>query len=176
VPVGHPPGGSATVLAAVPEQKTLQMLASFCHHLPTNTAQPNEIAHRLVIGVPAHTDVSSPARKRRASIAASRRLVFTSSPDLRGISDGATTSQAEQARAKLFQMLLNDTSRRKAALSILGQVEVWRNVAAHRASRAIRLSNPTNHGGDFISSNKRNLGECHQTIRPVPATHSDIGC
>lgn len=33
---------------------------------------------------------------------------------------------AEQVRAKLFQMVLNDPSRRRAAFSILGQVEVWR--------------------------------------------------
>ena len=33
---------------------------------------------------------------------------------------------AEQARAKLFQMVLSDPTRRKAAFSILGQVEVWR--------------------------------------------------
>ena len=33
---------------------------------------------------------------------------------------------AEQVRAKLFQMVLTDPSRRKAAFSILGQVEVWR--------------------------------------------------
>jgi hypothetical protein len=33
---------------------------------------------------------------------------------------------AEQVRAKLFQMVLNDPSRRKAAFAILGQVEVWR--------------------------------------------------
>jgi hypothetical protein len=33
---------------------------------------------------------------------------------------------ADQARAKLFQMVLNDASRRQAAFSILGQVEVWR--------------------------------------------------
>jgi hypothetical protein len=33
---------------------------------------------------------------------------------------------AEQVRAKLFQMVLNDPSRRRAAYSILGQVEVWR--------------------------------------------------
>jgi HEAT repeat protein len=33
---------------------------------------------------------------------------------------------AEQTRAKLFRMVLDDPSRRKAAFSILGQVEVWR--------------------------------------------------
>jgi len=33
---------------------------------------------------------------------------------------------AEQVRAKLFQMVLNDPTRRMAAFSILGQVEVWR--------------------------------------------------
>jgi hypothetical protein len=33
---------------------------------------------------------------------------------------------AEQARAKLLQMVLSDPTRRKAAFSILGQVEVWR--------------------------------------------------
>ena len=33
---------------------------------------------------------------------------------------------AEQVRAKLFQMVLNDPNRRGAAFSILGQVEVWR--------------------------------------------------
>ncbi len=33
---------------------------------------------------------------------------------------------AEKARAKLFQALLNDPSRRASAFSILGQVEVWR--------------------------------------------------
>jgi HEAT repeat protein len=33
---------------------------------------------------------------------------------------------AHQVRAKLFQMVLNDPSRRMAAFSILGQVEVWR--------------------------------------------------
>jgi HEAT repeat protein len=33
---------------------------------------------------------------------------------------------AESVRAKLFQMVLSDPSRRKAAFSILGQVEVWR--------------------------------------------------
>ena len=33
---------------------------------------------------------------------------------------------AEQVRAKLFQMVLSDPTRRKTAFSILGQVEVWR--------------------------------------------------
>jgi hypothetical protein len=33
---------------------------------------------------------------------------------------------AEQVRARLFQMVLNDPTRRRAAFSILGQVEVWR--------------------------------------------------
>jgi hypothetical protein len=33
---------------------------------------------------------------------------------------------AERARAELFQMVLNNPTRRQAALSILGQVEVWR--------------------------------------------------
>jgi hypothetical protein len=33
---------------------------------------------------------------------------------------------AEQTRAKLFQIMLNDPTRRQAAFSILGQVEVWR--------------------------------------------------
>jgi hypothetical protein len=33
---------------------------------------------------------------------------------------------AERARAELFQMVLNDPTRRQAAFSILGQVEVWR--------------------------------------------------
>jgi len=33
---------------------------------------------------------------------------------------------AEQVRAKLFQMVLNDPSRCRAAFSVLGQVEVWR--------------------------------------------------
>jgi hypothetical protein len=33
---------------------------------------------------------------------------------------------AEQARAKLFRMVLDDASRRKAAFALLGQVEVWR--------------------------------------------------
>jgi hypothetical protein len=33
---------------------------------------------------------------------------------------------AERARAILFQAVLNDPNRRKAAFSILGQVEVWR--------------------------------------------------
>ncbi len=33
---------------------------------------------------------------------------------------------AEQVRSKLFQMVLSDPNRRKAAFSILGQVEVWR--------------------------------------------------
>lgn len=33
---------------------------------------------------------------------------------------------AERVRSKLFQMVLNDPSRRQAAYSILGQVEVWR--------------------------------------------------
>ena len=33
---------------------------------------------------------------------------------------------AAQARAKLFQAVLNDPGRRQAAFSILGQVEVWR--------------------------------------------------
>lgn len=37
-----------------------------------------------------------------------------------------TPRDAEGTRAKLFQMVLDDPSRRKAALSILGQVEVWR--------------------------------------------------
>jgi len=34
--------------------------------------------------------------------------------------------KADQVRAKLFQMVLHDPQRRKAAFSILGQVEVWR--------------------------------------------------
>jgi hypothetical protein len=33
---------------------------------------------------------------------------------------------ADQVRARLFQMILNDPQRRNAAFSILGQVEVWR--------------------------------------------------
>jgi hypothetical protein len=33
---------------------------------------------------------------------------------------------AEQARAELFQIVLNDAERRKAAFAILGQVELWR--------------------------------------------------
>ena len=33
---------------------------------------------------------------------------------------------AEQIRAKLLQMVLNDPDRRRAAFSILGHVEVWR--------------------------------------------------
>ena len=37
------------------------------------------------------TAVSSPARRRRASCVASRLLVLTRSPGLRGISEGATT-------------------------------------------------------------------------------------
>ena len=40
-----------------------------------------------------HTGVNSPARSSRASDSASRRSVFTRSPALRGISDGATTLQ-----------------------------------------------------------------------------------
>src|SRR3954463_5341778 len=41
-----------------------------------------------------HTGVSSPARNNRASEIASRRLVLTRTPGLRGISDGATTMQS----------------------------------------------------------------------------------
>jgi hypothetical protein len=33
---------------------------------------------------------------------------------------------ADQVRAKLFQMVLKNPSRRKAAFAILGQVEIWR--------------------------------------------------
>jgi hypothetical protein len=50
-PIGHPPRGSATVLAAVTEEEPLQMLAGSCQHLPGNAAQLNQIAHRLMISV-----------------------------------------------------------------------------------------------------------------------------
>jgi hypothetical protein len=33
---------------------------------------------------------------------------------------------AQRARAALFQAVLNDPTRRRATVSILGQIEVWR--------------------------------------------------
>ena len=57
---------------------------------PTNRARTrSRIASCRSSGV--HTDVSSSARSSRARLVASRRLVFTRSPGLRGMSDGATT-------------------------------------------------------------------------------------
>jgi hypothetical protein len=56
-------------------------------------ARPPQIADRLLLGVGGRTSVNNPARSNSASLRASRRLVFTRSPGLRGTSAGAITWQ-----------------------------------------------------------------------------------
>ena len=79
---------------AMPQQEALQMLARLAEHPHGRGSGPNQIAHRLVRRVRHQTAVSSPARCSFARLSASRRSVFTRSPGLLGIKNGATTMQA----------------------------------------------------------------------------------
>jgi hypothetical protein len=51
--------------------------------------------------------------------------------------------RADEIRAKRFEMLLSDPDRRKAAFSLLGQIEVWR-IAAELCGEAMTFGTSRN--------------------------------
>ena len=94
-PVGWRPCLTAREHSVVTQEEALELLPRPTHRLHRGRARPDHGAHGpSCVGSGTHTAVSSPARRSRAGMTASRRFVFTRSPGLRGTSEGAATVQA----------------------------------------------------------------------------------
>ena len=82
------------VADAMLEQEHLDVRPGLAHIVGRRLPGADEIAHRLVNLSGTQTKVSSPARRSRARVTASRVSFLIRSPGLRGVRDGATTRQA----------------------------------------------------------------------------------